>query len=68
MWYTQKYNNVEYRGINMIRKKDNIGLLKKYLNILNPREKEIIKAGLVLKRKLQHEPLLCCWAFLGRLR
>lgn len=29
--------------IDEISKKDNIGLLKKYLNILNPREKEIIK-------------------------
>ena len=29
--------------VDEISKKDNIGLLKKYLNILNPREKEIIK-------------------------
>ena len=29
--------------IDEISKKDNIGLLKKYLNVLNPREKEIIK-------------------------
>ena len=29
--------------IDEISKKDNIGLLKKYLNILNPREKEIVR-------------------------
>ena len=29
--------------VDEISKKDNIGLLKKYLNILNPREKEIVR-------------------------